>query len=60
MTVHRPIGFRPRPAEALAIKRAQLELGINRTTLFRTAVRDWLANEQRKGVLTTGTASAFQ
>ena len=60
MTVHCPIGFRPRPAEARAFERAQLELGINRTTLVRTAVRDWLANEQRKGVLTTGTASAFQ
>jgi hypothetical protein len=55
-----PIGFRPKPAEARAIKRAQIELGINRSTLLRCALRDWLANAQREGVLSAGTAAAFK
>ena len=55
-----PIGFRPKPEEARAIKRAQIELGINRSTLLRIALRDWLENAQRRGVLSAGTATAFK
>lgn len=57
---HCPIGFRPRPAELRAINRAQAELGVNRSDLFRTAMRDWLTEQQLKGTLSHGTAAAFQ
>ena len=57
---HSPVGFRPRPAELRAINRAQVELGVNRSDLFRAAMRDWLTEQQLKGTLSLGTATAFQ
>lgn len=60
MAAHFPIGFRPKPSEARAIRRAMEELGINRSLLIRTALRDWLSDQQKKGTLSTGTASAFR
>jgi len=55
-----PIGFRPKPAELRAITRAQMELGINRSTLLRIALREWLENAQLQGVLSKGTSNAFK
>jgi hypothetical protein len=56
-----PVGFRPRPDEIRAIKRAQLELGIDRSTLLRTALRDLIDRETSKGTLSrAGTAAAFK
>ncbi len=60
MTAHFPIGFRPKASEARAIKRAIEELGIDRSELFRVAIRDWLRDQQRRGTLSTGIASAFR
>jgi hypothetical protein len=54
-----PIGWRPKPSELIAIKRATIELGITRTQLLRTATAEWLQEQQRQGVLSKGTAAAF-
>jgi len=54
-----PIGWRPTPSETVAIRRAVVELNVNRSTLLRTAVNEWLQDQQRRGVLSKGTATAF-
>ena len=48
-----PVGFRPTPSENLAIARAMKELRINRSTILRTALRDWLDTLHRQGVVST-------
>ena len=48
-----PVGFRPTPSENLAIARAMRELGINRSVLLRSALRDWLDTLHRQGVVST-------
>ena len=48
-----PIGFRPTPSENLAIARSMKELRINRSTLLRSALRDWLDTLHRQGVVST-------
>jgi hypothetical protein len=48
-----PVGFRPTPSENLAIARAMKELRINRSTLLRSALRDWLVSLHRQGVVST-------
>ena len=48
-----PIGFRPSASENQAIARAMKELECNRSTIIRTALRDWLANLHRQGVVSS-------
>jgi hypothetical protein len=59
MAQHCPIGFRPSDAELIALRRAQYDLGVNRTQLLRAAVAEWLENQQKRGCISKGTSFAW-